>query len=245
MKKLLILGLYTSGMCSEDIYSLRKACDECWTLNDFYLHYNMDALLPDRVFLLHPEHCYDQHKEGAVRFFDWRNKINKSGALVISQHPLTGLNRPTMEYPVEEVAAKYTKNIFTSSIPYMIALAGYEGWDRVILRGMSSLALPTYVQSAAAHAWLIERLMKDGVDVSAPMFKEWIENAVKAWGVNWRELPEVYLRYGEAEDGRTVYAKDMSKNDERVKKTIQEVSDAIKKFNKNKFVKLDGNLSNE
>lgn len=204
MSELLILGLHTCNMDVAELRALRQRCLECWTLNDFYMHYAAQTLRPDRVFMMHPQERYD--KPAPARFRNWRSELNASGALVMAQHLLTGLNRLAM-YPMEQVVELCGKNVLTSTVPYMFALAMLEGWRKVSIRGMSELNVDPYRRSAAAHCVLIDRMRASGMEVDAPMHESWKATSLSVGGVDWARLPEVYLRYGEV--GQTVYMTDL------------------------------------
>lgn len=143
-----------------------SGADEIWSLNMIHSSPIMRRHFPlniDRLFELHPiwmlkKPWYSLHAE----HWEWLRRVRHHYPVyMVEAHPDVHNSR---RYPLEQICERFLSRLsradepvayFTSSFCYMIALALYEGFDRIECYGFEMGSDTEYVyQKAAAEFWL-------------------------------------------------------------------------------------------
>lgn len=148
----------------EHVY--KSKAEEIWSLNMLHSSLNMRRIFPlnvSRLFEIHPVwmlkkdwYTIDNDHWG------WLTRIKHHYPIyLIDEHPDI---HNGVKYPLDQIVDKYLTRIwrgdervryFTSSLCYMIALAIYEGFDRIEVYGFEMGSDTEYVyQKAGAEFWL-------------------------------------------------------------------------------------------
>ena len=155
------------GFASATREQVRKSnADEVWSLNMLHSSSNLRKIFPlniDRLFELHP--FWMLKKEWYTMTADhwgWLTKIKHHYPIyLIEEHPEI---HNGVRYPLEPIIEKYLPRVwrgderaryFTCSLCYMIALAIYEGFERIEIYGFEMGSDTEYVyQKSGAEFWL-------------------------------------------------------------------------------------------
>lgn len=147
----------------EGVY--KSTADEIWSLNMLHSSKTMRRIFPldiDRLFELHPEWMLKKAWYSSGDHWGWLTRIKHHYPIyLIEDYPeiYNGIR-----YPLEAVCEKFLGHFqrgsdplhyFTSSMCYMIALAAFEGFDRIEIYGFEMGSDTEYVyQKSGAEFWL-------------------------------------------------------------------------------------------
>lgn len=147
----------------EGVYS--STADEIWSLNMLHSSKDMRHIFPlniTRLFELHPEWMLKKAWYSKGDHWGWLTKIKHHYPVyLIEEYPEipNGVRYP-LEAVCEKFLSRYTRGgdplrYFTSSMCYMIALAAFEGFERIEVYGFEMGSDTEYIyQKSGAEFWL-------------------------------------------------------------------------------------------
>ena len=147
----------------EGIYS--STADEIWSLNMLHSSKTMRRIFPldiDRLFELHPRWMIQKDWYASEDHWSWLMRVRHHYPVyLVEEYPEIHNGR---RYPLEAVCERFLSRFrrgdeplryFTSSCCYMLALAAYEGFDRIELYGFEMGSDTEYIyQKSGAEFWL-------------------------------------------------------------------------------------------
>ena len=173
MKTVALVGLAetTRGAVAQ------SKADEIWTLNWAYLYDFLPRI--DRLFELHPIWVYQRSKKPEYikprRHWRWLHKPRDYPVYMLRSFPKIP---NCIEYPLQEVTNFLFGNkllkggdpisFYSSSVDYMLALAMYEGFDRIELYGIEMGTATEYRYQQKGCALFIGMALARGIEVYMP-----------------------------------------------------------------------------
>jgi len=147
----------------EGVY--QSKADEIWSLNMLHSSKSMRRVFPlniTRLFELHPDWMLKKQWYSSGDHWGWLTNIKHHYPVyLVEEYP--GIHNG-IRYPLEGVSDKFLSRYrrgderiqyFTSSMCYMIALAAYEGFDRIEVYGFEMGSSTEYIyQKSGAEFWL-------------------------------------------------------------------------------------------
>ena len=158
------------GYAEETRDAVRKSqADEIWSINWAYKYDFIPRI--DRLFEMHPVWVYGASpKPEHVKMKDhweWLRKPHPYPVYMLTQLPQVPA---CVRYPIEEVTNFIFDNklikggnphdFFGSSVDYMLALAVYEGFERIELYGIEMGSMTEYRYQRESAAFFIGRVMQ-------------------------------------------------------------------------------------
>lgn len=173
MKSVALVGLAES---TRDAVAQSKA-DEIWTLNWAYTYDFIPRI--DRLFELHPIWVYKRSKKPEYikprRHWRWLHKPRDYPVYMLRSFPKIP---NCIEYPLKEVTEFLFGNkllkggdpisFYSSSVDYMLALAMYEGYERIELYGIEMGSSTEYRYQQKGCALFIGMAVARGIEVYMP-----------------------------------------------------------------------------
>ena len=150
---------------------------EIWGLNE--QHYFPWMKRWDRWFQMHEKKYFTrnhkiQHAHGIVQHYPWLQE--KHDKPIYMQHVYEDVP-DSVEYPLAQVIEKFFGKArkgekkfkyFTSTMPFMIALALYEGFERIEIYGMEMSGPDEYVEQRPCGEFWLGVLLGMGVELYLP-----------------------------------------------------------------------------
>ena len=142
---------------------------EIWTLNWAWKH-NLPRI--DRLFEIHDEAYLAQNNAVSIAHWEW---LREEQAFPIYMLPEAHPDVPSSQrYPFDEIVAKYlsglrrgdeVQRVFTSTFDYMMALAIYEGVERIQLLGIEMESDTEYAYQRPGMAFWMGMAVAQGIEV--------------------------------------------------------------------------------
>lgn len=180
---------------------------EYWILNDMYLI----AKGFSRVFEIHPKDILDNciSSNGNMRI----SELAKLSVPVYMQEHFEDVPN-SIKYPLDDIIQHFGRDVFQSTVDYMIALALYEGYEEIYIYGVDMSVGEEYEYQKPTASYWIGRAEGMGVKVFMP------DNC---------DLLKTYYRYG---------YEDLAKDNFIIKAQaqIKELDRQSKEFNKNYYI---------
>jgi hypothetical protein len=123
---------------------------EIWSLNNAYVHFK--KLQFDRMFEIHDLSHARAHKPDG-KTADHFERLNQLGCPIYMQEPVPEIPL-SRRYPLEEVALHFGTNYFIGTPSYMLALAIYEGVNRLRVYGFDHADHQHHQQRQAWTFWM-------------------------------------------------------------------------------------------
>jgi len=146
---------------------------ELWSMNE--AHHWSWMTRATRWFQIHNTYRREVANRGVVGHYDWL-KANKWNIPIYMIKALPEVPN-SCAYPLDEIREKYLGKVtrgnevvtyFNSSIDYMIAMACYEGYERIELYGVDASATTEYEkQRPGVHFW-IGIALGQGIEIWLP-----------------------------------------------------------------------------
>lgn len=147
---------------------------EIWGVNEEHLYPWLKRW--DRWFQMHPEQYFrrDAGKRGIPGHYPWLQE--KHGKPIYMQHVYEDVP-DSVEYPLGQIIDRFFSKArkgdakfkyFTSSMPYMVALALYEGVERIELYGMEMAGSDEFVAQKPCGEFWQGVILGKGVELYLP-----------------------------------------------------------------------------
>ena len=141
---------------------------ELWGLNQGHMNFQRRA---DRWFEMHlPQYTAD------VRDPDYLQFLTQCPIPIYMIEPYDEYPN-SVRFPIEEAIRYGGRDYFTSSISFMLALAGLEGFSEVHIYGVNLAIGDEYFYEKPCAEWWIGRLEGSGVKVVIPMASALVKQA--------------------------------------------------------------------
>ena len=121
---------------------------EVWGVNDVSVFPEFKGKKVDRTFTFDP------------RSPEWLTKVKETGSEIWSWQPFAD-----KRYPLQEVIEFFGTKYFTNTISYMLALAIYEGFERIRLYGVDAPYGGIYFMEKSGLEYWIGRAQQKGIEV--------------------------------------------------------------------------------
>lgn len=128
---------------------------EIWGLNDFA--FKLDRV--DKIFELHTNEVIKKNSRTLDYF-----QLLKNTKTPIYMQKKTKTFPSSVKYPLDEIVAKYNK-VFYSTVDYMLALAVYEGFEKMYLYGVDLAIYEEYLYQRPSCAYWIGYARGLGIEV--------------------------------------------------------------------------------
>ena len=111
---------------------------------------------------------------GIKDHYSWLQEIHGKPIYMLNVHEEAP---DSVEYPLAQITDKFFKNVrkgdaklkyFTSTMPYMSALALYEGFDRIEIYGMDMTGPDEYVRQKPCGEYWLGMIMGAGKELYLP-----------------------------------------------------------------------------
>src|SRR2546428_3192499 len=181
-KKVAIIGFATNPM---HLVPWHDPDFELWGLNQGYTNFHRR---PDRWFEMHtPEYTADVRRSG---YLPWLNKAPVPIYMVqhYDEYP------SSVRFPIEEAIRYAGRDYFTSSIAFMLALAGLEGFEEIHIYGVNLAIGDEYFYEKPCADWWIGKLEGEGKKVVVPTASSLLKQYLR-YGYNPNRSPNAMTRF--------------------------------------------------
>jgi len=157
MKQIVILGRGVGWNSAPD--------GECWAVCSAVGNRFVQGKDLNRSFDIHVLSQHPQSKEKSVKHIAWERMVNELNLphYMPEVDPAIPSSR---KYPLEQIVNKFKTDYFTNSIAYMIALALYEGVEKIDIYGVNMSLGSEYASEKAGVEFWIGIGIGAGVDIT-------------------------------------------------------------------------------
>jgi len=178
-----------------------------WGCNHSYKLARIEGVQLDRVFFFDDldeferGHQFDtnlklskvrEDKKTITKQFE---KLRKSGVEIVSKGPVEGIERVTV-YPLEDIKRELDGRYFTNTVCYMLAMAAYEGYERINLFGVDMKTRHEYLlEKGGVEHWVgfargcgIEVNISEGSSICPEFYYGY--DTVKPWKIIDKEIKD-------------------------------------------------------